>query len=547
MMAAMGTATTPAARGWRTWLADRGLRTKILGGVLVAVLGTGLVVGSGTLALRSTGDQANRLYTHTALPLADLAQVRDGIGDSRRDIRDLAVRPAATQADLLTQIHDTDQAIDTALDAYQHDHGGSLGATNKAALAQVRAGLVTWRGVRDSQVVPAARRGDTAVALRIVSGPLTEADATYADPLDALFAQEKVVASAEATAARRAASRNIKTMIAIGGVAALLATAVGLIVARVITNGVGRMVEVLHHVGNGDLTRRANLTSRDEIGAMAIALDRATDAMQIALTTVSTTATSLDGSSEELSTISARIATSAQQSANQATSVSAATDEITDNVATLAAGSEQMGASIAEIAHSAAEAAKVAAQAVALSQSTTQTIGDLDASSTQIGEVIKMITAIAEQTNLLALNATIEAARAGDAGKGFAIVASEVKDLARETAKATDSISQLVGVIQSNTGAAVAATTQISEIIQRVSDFQTTIASAVEEQTATTTEMSRNVTQAANSSADISQQITAVASEAQTTTAGVDQAQQAAAQLAQLSAQLRHAVDHFTI
>src|SRR5439155_8194733 len=133
--------------------------------------------------------------------------------------------------------------------------------------------------------------------------------------------------------------------------------------------------------------------------------------------------------------------------------------------------------------------------------------------SAEIGAVIKRITAIAEQTNLLALNATIEAARAGDAGKGFAVVASEVKDLAQETAKATENISRLVEAIQRDTGAAVAATTQISEIIARVNDFQTTIASAVEEQTATTTEMSRNVAQAAAGSADISQQITAVAQE----------------------------------
>src|SRR5437870_1778043 len=158
-----------------------------------------------------------------------------------------------------------------------------------------------------------------------------------------------------------------------------------------------------------------------------------------------------------------------------------------------------------------------------------------------------MIMAIAEQTNLLALNASIEAARAGEAGKGFAVVASEVKDLAHETARAAKNIATLVEAIQRDTGAAVAATTQISEIIGRVSDYQTTIASAVEEQTATTTEMGRNVSQAAAGSADISHQITSLASVARATTASVEQAQHTADELAALSARLRRAVEHFTI
>jgi methyl-accepting chemotaxis protein len=247
-----------------------------------------------------------------------------------------------------------------------------------------------------------------------------------------------------------------------------------------------------------------------------------------------------------LSVVSAGIGEAAHQSSSQAGGVSTAAELITRNVATLAAGSEEMSASIREIAHNAAEAARVSSQAVTLGLTTTQTIGKLDVSSAQIGAVIKMITTIAEQTNLLALNATIEAARAGEAGKGFAVVASEVKDLAQETAKATENISRLVATIQTDTAAAVEATTQISDIIGRISDYQTTIASAVEEQTATTTEMSRNVTQVAAGSDDISRQITTVAQNAATTSTGIGQAQHAAERLTQLSAELRRAVAHFT-
>jgi methyl-accepting chemotaxis protein len=169
----------------------------------------------------------------------------------------------------------------------------------------------------------------------------------------------------------------------------------------------------------------------------------------------------------------------------------------------------------------------------------------LGASSAEIGNVIKTITAIAEQTNLLALNATIEAARAGELGKGFAVVASEVKDLAQETARATEDISKRVEAIQADTGGAVTAIEQISHVIAQISDFQTTIASAVEEQTATTAEMNRSVAEAATGSNEIAQNITGVAEAARLTSEGVTQTQQATTELARMSADLTALVGNF--
>ncbi len=156
-----------------------------------------------------------------------------------------------------------------------------------------------------------------------------------------------------------------------------------------------------------------------------------------------------------------------------------------------------MSASIREIAQNANEAARVAAGAVTEAEATNQTIARLGESSKEIGDVVKVISAIAGQTNLLALNATIEAARAGEAGKGFAVVADEVKELARETARATEDIARRVEAIQADTGGAVAAIGRIGEVIGQINDYQLTIASAVEEQTATTNEMSRSVAEAA--------------------------------------------------
>jgi len=214
-------------------------------------------------------------------------------------------------------------------------------------------------------------------------------------------------------------------------------------------------------------------------------------------------------------------------------------------VQTVAAGAEELSASIREIATNATEAARVGDQTMTAARTTHELIGKLGESSREIGDVVKVITAIAEQTNLLALNATIEAARAGEAGKGFAVVAGEVKDLAQETATSTGNIAARVQSIQQDTAAAVAAISEIVEIIGRLGDYQTTIASAVEEQTATTNEMSRNINQAAASSAEIATNIADIAEAARTTTSGVSETQQAAQQLSQMSHQLRGLVSQF--
>jgi methyl-accepting chemotaxis protein len=206
-----------------------------------------------------------------------------------------------------------------------------------------------------------------------------------------------------------------------------------------------------------------------------------------------------------------------------------------------------MGASIKEIAKNATEAAKVATAAVKVAETTTATVSKLGDSSTEIGQVIKVITSIAQQTNLLALNATIEAARAGEAGKGFAVVANEVKELAKETAKATEDISRKIEAIQTDTKAAVDAIASISGVINQIHDISNTIATAVEEQNATTNEMSRNVSEAAHGSGEITSNVAGVAEAAQSTTRGAADTQKASQQLVETSTQLRRLVEQFRI
>jgi methyl-accepting chemotaxis protein len=265
--------------------------------------------------------------------------------------------------------------------------------------------------------------------------------------------------------------------------------------------------------------------------------------LQKTLAAVAQNATSLGSASEELAANSQQMVSNAEETATQAGVVSAAAEQVSKNVQTVATGTEEMSASIKEIAKNAQDAAKVAATAVKSAETTNATISKLGESSAQIGKVIKVITSIAQQTNLLALNATIEAARAGEAGKGFAVVANEVKELAKETAKATEDISQKIEAIQADTKSAVTAIAEISTVINKINDYQNTIASAVEEQTATTNEITRNVAEAAKGSTEIAQNITGVATAAKSTTSGANDTQKASVELSRMAAELQKIVD----
>jgi methyl-accepting chemotaxis protein len=529
------------SRGLAGWLGNRPMNTKIL--LIIAVLGVA-AVGVGTLSLArmaTLNSKASSLYRNSVLPLEQIEGLSKIMRQTRSDVLNVVISQSPANMDKFEQACRNDDAqFNAQLADYEKE------STLPDLVSQLRAAWNDYE--RDKQQLIDAGRANDFVGAERIRDTITAPEFIKAEGLvNQLIADEQGDAKRKADEASSTYDSARTTVIVFLVVGLLLAVGFGLFVARGIVASLQRVSEVVTGLATGDFTRSAGVTSRDEIGRMASGLDTATARMRETISHLAASSQTLAGAATELSAVNQQIAGSAEQASSRADMVSAAAEQVSRNVETVSAGTEEMTASIREIAGSATDAARVAQSAVQVAEQANQTVSKLGQSSAEVGNVIKLITSIAEQTNLLALNATIEAARAGEAGKGFAVVASEVKDLAQATAKATEDISSRIQAIQNDTDDAVEAIRQIAEIIEKINGYSATIASAVEEQTATTSEIGRSVSEAATGSTDIAQNITGVAAAAQSTSSGVSESQRAAKELAQMSEELQRLVGQFQV
>jgi methyl-accepting chemotaxis protein len=424
-------------------------------------------------------------------------------------------------AETLTKLTPLAATLDEAVKSAGSEQETRRRDTLEAAAGRVRASLLS------------VATADVATVRRAMDNVRTFEDAL-------LSAQERLW-DINNSAGKRATTLLVTVAILLG-ISAMAAT---FIFFRRLHDTLKNFIDVIHAQSGLDFTRLAVVTSNDEAGQMAKDMNEMLAKVKEAIQAIANTTRGLASSSDGLSGVSQELSAGAAETASQATVVAAAADEFSRNVQTVSAGAEEMSASIKEVATNANQAAKVALSAVKMAETANTAVDKLGLSSGEIGQVLRVITSIAEQTNLLALNATIEAARAGEAGKGFAVVANEVKDLAKETTKATEDIALRVDAIQSDTKSAVQIIAEIGRVINRISDIQNTIASAVEEQSVTTKEIGRNAAEAARGSSEIALNISAVAQAVHGTTASAAQTRKAAEELAAASAALQKLIGRF--
>jgi methyl-accepting chemotaxis protein len=523
------------------WFVNLSTFNKMMVGFGVLGLITAGIGWFGVSQLGSLNAQIGDSYRDQLEPLAAL----DHIQDELHQIHHYTIR-------IFTPITDTEsiesvksaQTLDLSLDEKMGRLGSKLTREEQEKFEKLKSLMTAYHQFRKKYIYDEIL-GEKKVAFEVVERDRKHFKAALTE-LNA-FTNTKQH-SGPAVFKNRAAevySYSLWTTIILVGAGVVIGQLLGLGIARMTTRPLKETVKILEAVAAGDLTKRVVVERKDEIGQMYVALNLALERMGNAVHSIGRNSDLLGNSSAKLSMVSQQMATNAEATATQANVASAAAEQVSSNVTTVSTGAEEMGASIKEIAKSAHDAAKVATSAVKVAQRTNATVAKLGESSTEIGNVIKVITSIAQQTNLLALNATIEAARAGEAGKGFAVVANEVKELAKQTAKATEDISRKIEAIQDDTKSAVEAIDQIGKIINQINDLQNTIASAVEQQTATTSEISRSVAAAAHGSNEIALNITGVAKAARSTTEGASNTKTSADDLSRIAMDLQKLVSQF--
>jgi methyl-accepting chemotaxis protein len=518
------------------------VKLKIAVAVAMAMVVAVAVGGFGLLQISRIASQGENMYTNALLPERYVLTLNAHVAMVR--FYSLSVATAGTDAARQQYVaqRGTEEKLVADLIATYQKTGLTAEQRNKIGVFETAwANYKTQRDEADQLFA----EGKKAEFEQYRAEKLIPTTKTFLGALDDLSALSIKVAT-QRQASQQNARKQAQIVVAVSLlVGLLLALLLSWAVITSVTRPMNEFRGVLDAVAEGDLSRDADFTSRDEIGQMAMSLKRAIARIRGLLKTVAEESGRLTQSSQQLRQTSNQLLKGVNETSTQVATISSAANTVTARVQSVAGGAEEMGTSIQEIARNASQAAGVAQEAVDTSSATEQTMLRLGSSSAEIGDVIKTITAIAKQTNLLALNATIEAARAGESGKGFAVVAGEVKDLALETARATDEISRRIEVIQADSASAVESITRVNEVIAKINDYQTTIASAVEQQSLTTGGMSADLSQAAQGSQQITSSLDSVSAVAQQANADARNTSETATDLARISDELREVLSGF--
>ncbi|MFL6138177.1 MAG: methyl-accepting chemotaxis protein [Frankiaceae bacterium] len=505
--------------------------------IVAAFTGVGGIYGLTTQG-RLT-DEVASTYNQSLLPLQALEDARTRVMTGRVEtLQALLGHDAGARSRALARLRTGDAAVDDRLKTFGK---AKLTTDEQAVLIKLNADLYGYR--RAARDVLTMTPNDPTIGAAI-----DRTNSEYGD-VDGDFSELATHAvddgSANYARATKVAGTAKRTTLVLLALAFLVALVMSFVLARLLSRPLVAVSKALRRVAAGDLTPRLRAKGYDEMSEMSSSLNDALDQICDAVRDIDHTVQVLATSSEELSAVSQQLAGTAEETSAQADAVSSSVTQVDAHVQSVASGAEQMGASIREIARNATDATVVADNASRMANDAIGTVSRLGEASAQIDTVIRVIGEIARQTNLLALNATIEAARAGEAGRGFAVVAHEVKELAQETAKATESIEPLVTALKAQSRAVTAVFDDIRDIVGGILDAQHTIATAVEEQTATTNAIARSMTEAATGSTEIARSVTGVAAAAQGTSSGAGNTQHAALQLASLAARLQTQVDRF--